>query len=88
MDCISRRTNATYPMTPIFGELDGEWAFPADASDNPSLIPLPAIDLSLNEKLAFPSIVRINQKWGGTIRITSPTATPSSPPRDTSNAGK
>jgi len=76
------------PMTPMIGKLDDYVLFAADASEQPQFVPLPALNLSLNNDVALPSIVREDKSFGGTIRISSPSVTPIAPPRDAPDAGK
>lgn len=76
------------PMFPMIGKLDDYVLFAADASEQPQFVPLPALNLSLNNDVALPSIVREDKSFGGTIRISSPSVTPIAPPRYTPDAGK
>ncbi|MFO1317566.1 MAG: hypothetical protein U1F58_18390 [Burkholderiales bacterium] len=77
-----------FPITPMFGQLDGDALFPMDASSQPQYSLLPALDLVLGSVATVPSIAREDKAWGGTIRIASPSVAPIAPPRDAPDAGK
>ncbi|MBK9115344.1 MAG: hypothetical protein IPM22_06820 [Betaproteobacteria bacterium] len=78
-----------HQMTPLVGFLDGSMEFPADQSEDPDTLPLPAIHFTVDKNFTFPAIVG---KGGGVayegVRVSWPVVAAESPPRDTPDAGK
>jgi hypothetical protein len=81
------------PFVPTFGLLDGLASIPTSQSDNPSYETLPAMLLLFSSKFDIAGDSRKFAPFPGAtdkdmIRVSWPSATPVSPPRDTPDSGK
>ncbi len=78
----------SYPIAPTFGLLDGATDLPADQTDNPPTLQLPAIWFTLTPSFGLPATNATYSDFGGTLTVSWPAVPAQTPPRDTADAGK
>jgi hypothetical protein len=78
----------TVRIAVVVGLLDGTVLFPNAQTENPTLVPLPGKNFTLDANSGFPAMLHIDGSAGGEIKINTDAATVISPPRDTADSGK
>jgi hypothetical protein len=79
--------NQSVPVPVVVGLLEGPSDFPNGQLGGP-LVPLPAMNFTLDANWGFPAMLHLDLSAGGVIRIATEAATVISPPKDTPDSGK
>ena len=81
-------SSGTVPAPIVLGLLEGQSNFPNGQTDNPTLVPLPALNFTLGANWGIPAKQLIDDSAGGEIKVFWPAVPAIAPPRDTVDAGK